>query len=146
MKILDPEFNRVVLEMSKQVQYYVSDHEYESFDDMKTSFEKYGYLLINRDNSENTIFGVPYINHAFRAWHDYCHILGGYDFSLSGELVTSQMQCAQMADRFPDHPKLGWWNSILDCEVFGQASYFLDHNEFPSNQYEFALGYLGLEG
>lgn len=146
MKILDPEFNRVVLEMSKQVQYYVTDHEYKDFDDMKTSYLRDGYLLINRGNSENIIFGVPYVNHAFRAWHDYCHVRNNADFSVDGERLAFEQMVYDVIYKYGSTEQTHWFARILDCEVNGQTGYFMKHNKFPDNQYEFAIGYLGLEG
>ena len=52
-------------------------------------------MVVAREGADNTIFGAPEVNYAFRAWHDWCHWMGGFDFSLYGECATCNMQIEQ---------------------------------------------------
>lgn len=79
--------------------------------------------------SDQTIWGTPQANHAFRAWHDACHVLGGFDYSLEGERATARMQCQQLEQRCLGRAaRAVWW------DVVAQAEHFAVTGAFPGDQ------------
>lgn len=85
--------------------------------------------------SNATIYKDPRVNHAFRAWHDACHVAGQYDFTLEGERAACEMQQRQLVERYPSAPQ--WALDLLHTEVIGQAEYFAAHGAFPLDQEAF---------
>ena len=47
-------------------------------------------------NSDTSIYGSPEANYAFRAMHDYLHLVYRYEFDLLGELKTALKQEARL--------------------------------------------------
>ena len=98
-------------------------------------------MCVSSGHSEGTIFGDPEVNYAFRAWHDACHLLGDYPFTLEGETDACSMQCNQLVALYGAE-KAGPWCKMLRAEVIGQACYIERWHEFPVNQVKFDLAYL----
>lgn len=90
--------------------------------------------------SEASIYGAPEINHAFRAWHDACHVAGQFGFDLGGEKQTCEMQVKQFYCVFPSAPSDV--AALLCAEIIGQAEYFAEFGEFPEDQRAFVVDYL----
>jgi len=99
-----------------------------------------GKFIVWDGASDATIYGDARVNHAFRAWHDSCHILGHHDFTLAGERAAADLQCAQLLAAYPRAP--GRWLKLIHAEVTGQAEYFARHGIFPLDQLEFIAQYL----
>lgn len=94
---------------------------------------------------DGTIFDDPQINQMFRAWHDWCHIMGGHDFSVEGERQAALMQCQHIARRYGNGETGKRLQSLVMMEVLGQALYADAHGgAFPSDQMQFAKAYLAL--
>ncbi len=124
-------FNQAILSLAPV--YSVSDHAPELFPDLMQA----GPLVIWAGASEGTIYDDARVNWAFRAWHDQCHKLGQFDFTLAGEIATHNMQARQLAEAFPRAPML--WFNVLRAEVIGQAHYSEEHGFFPADQNHFIL-------
>lgn len=90
--------------------------------------------------SDATIYGDARINHAFRAWHDHCHVLGNHDFSLAGERAAADLQCAQLLALYPRAPSA--WLRLIHAEVTGQVEYFAVNGVFPLDQLKFVTQYV----
>lgn len=89
--------------------------------------------------SSDTIYGDARVNHAFRAWHDQCHIDGRFPLTLEGEVAACEFQIRDMLRRFPSAPaRLA---RAIRAEVIGQAEYFAAHGMFPANQLSFFTAY-----
>lgn len=98
--------------------------------------------IIWAGGSERTIYGDAKVNYAFRAWHDLCHRLGGWDFSLPGEIATCSLQCRQLRNLLPRCPQA--WLDILIADAVGQARYASGHDgQFPVDQASFVLERIG---
>lgn len=82
------------------------------------------------------------MNHAFRAWHDWCHWSGNHDFSLDGEIATCEMQCRQLVGRFGDTVRTKRWCAIIRTEIIGQGLYYHRHKRFPEDQRAFVREYV----
>lgn len=141
---IDPTFDYIVsLLAPKNVRYTAS--QYESFEAMRDDYNARGVLTVNVNFSDNTIFGVPATNWAFRAWHDVCHIAENADFSSKGEARAAQLQIAQVWSLVgPSDADKARWSAIIDTEVNGQLEYFKLFGTFPDDQRSFAAGYLEL--
>jgi hypothetical protein len=145
-EILDPEFNAFVLRMAESIPYDPAPGYTASFEGMRATYRATGRIPINTDFSEGTIFGDPAINWAFRAWHDWAHIRGNYDFTEEGEKHAAELQKRDVNGAVMGGyilPSQGWrFRRLIDCEVNGQVQYQLAHNAFPSDQMAFAKEYL----
>lgn len=94
--------------------------------------------------SEHTIYRDPKVNHAFRAWHDACHLReGGYDFSPAGEAQACALQCRDILNLWPQAPRA--LLRIVEAEVTGQVEYFVRHGQFPADQEAFINSLLTAE-
>lgn len=94
---------------------------------------------------DKTIFDDPDINVMFRAWHDWCHIMGGHDFSLEGERQAALMQCEHIKRRYGDGDTGRDLCHLIMIEVLGQAQYAEAHGgNFPVDQMQFTKAYLAL--
>jgi hypothetical protein len=143
--ILDHAFNALTVEMSNSVLWEPFDGEpYSNFEEMATDYRIHGRILISTLHSENSIYGDPHVNHCARAWHDYCHILENASFDATGERKAAQLQIRQMLHNPLARGNESWFASILDCEVNGQVDYYMKHNCFPANGYEFTRERLGI--
>lgn len=87
--------------------------------------------------SDATIWNDARINHAFRAWHDACHIAGQHDFTLAGEIATCEAQKRDLLRFAPRAPAQAL--QLLDIEIVGQALYAQKHGHFPLDQRTFTL-------
>lgn len=144
MPVLDREFNGVVKFFGSLVPHTLTCSEYKSFEEMKKFYEDHGYLKINVDHSDKTIFGDPTVNWLFRAWHDMCHVIENAGFDREGETKALRL----MQKQINDYPSVSVenktkFNKILEVEVLGQLDYYEQHGDFPEDQYSFALTKLG---
>lgn len=92
--------------------------------------------------SDRTIFADPETNHAFRAWHDYHHIIGGHGFNAEGETAVCQAQIADVMRLVPPGITRTLLCALLECEVLGQLAYETRWGKFPDDQAAFARDYL----
>lgn len=142
MPVLDPTFNEVVRRMAPNKVLYVST-QYADFEAMRKDFENTGYLRINTEFSDNTIFGDASVNWKFRAWHDMCHILANADFSPEGEASAGYLMQKQIwtmeGPSFTDKMR---WVAIIEAEVNGQGDYYRETGTFPADQLAFDREFL----
>ena len=96
-----------------------------------------GRMLVWSGGSDKTIFGAPEINHAFRAWHDWCHWHLQAEFNDKGEYAVYVQQCAHLNQFWPGHFKLGSWMTLLYIEVVEQNSHYRKTGQFPVDQRAF---------
>jgi hypothetical protein len=80
-----------------------------------------------RRGSEATVYGHRSVNFSFRAWHDFCHWDGGYDFTLEGESATCEMHLFEF---YGDCEKIRDWRSLLRADIVEQALFFPDTSAF----------------
>lgn len=100
----------------------------------------HGRVIVWEGASDGTIYSDPKVNHAFRAWHDACHIAGEHGFTLDGERATCERQIASLRIHFPRAPI--FIDTLLRAEVIGQAEHFARTGEFPADQAAFIADYL----
>lgn len=136
--ILNAEFNAYVANKALSIPYTLTCDQYQSFDQMVAEFELTGRIRINTGFSEGTIFGIPEVNWMFRAWHDYCHLLTGGNFTLWGESLACLEQLAQIhSDASLTDEQRETFSQLVTIEVIGQANYYFETGTFPVDQMEF---------
>ena len=86
--------------------------------------------------SENTIFGDPTINHKFRAWHDYTHLLNKVGYDSVGESIVADIQKNELPSDWL------FERELLHIEVVGQIHYHALHGDFVDDQRLFTARYL----
>ncbi len=102
-------------------------------------------IMVDNRNSDNTIFGCPEHNWAFRAWHDWTHWILQAPFDLDGELAVAHRQCQDIVLIYGHGPSVQRWQHYIMAEVYGQAIYKARTGKFPADQVAFDLAHLGLE-
>ncbi len=142
---LDIHFNAAVLTICSRVLpggYDVSDSAPETYDELIAHLDAGGRMIVYSGGSERTIYGDPEVNFAFRAWHDWCHWRGRYDFSHEGERAACAMQGDHLIARYGESSETRRWRRILQAEIIGQREYFDRHGTFPEDQRAFVAAYL----
>ena len=97
---------------------------------------------VSRRYSDNTIFGCPETNWAFRAWHDWTHFIIQAPFTLDGELAVAHRQIEDLVRVYGHGAETRDFAKLIMCEVYGQASYHVEHGEFPADQRAFTRNWL----
>lgn len=130
--MLSAELNRRILKLAPK-DYRVSDTAPATFKDLVSS----PGLVVWSGASENTIYGSPLVNYAFRAWHDSLHKLLGAEFTLDGEIRVAREQARVIG---------GMYAEIVIAEVEAQAKHLELLGYFPVDQYAFICDYLKKRG
>lgn len=78
--------------------------------------------------NDNSIYDCVATNKLARAWHDLGHILLNAPFTLEGEKIVAEWQCAQLH---------GIDKEIMYCDVVAQVEYYINKGEFVANQKQF---------
>lgn len=96
-------------------------------------------ILVWTGASEHTIYGDPYVNWMFRAWHDMCHMNSGVCnrehgelgcFEVSAEHDVARYQCKGLSDLLAQ---------VVQLEVVGQATHWLNTGQFIQDQRAWTL-------
>ncbi|MCY1708345.1 hypothetical protein [Pannonibacter sp. SL95] len=99
-------------------------------------------ILIFDGGNDDTVYEAEWTNVCFRAWHDWCHYTGGFDFSPEGERQAVEMQCRMLVTHYGINATTLAACALLRAEVVGQAAYFAYTGDFPKNQRAFMHKYL----
>lgn len=97
-----------------------------------------GIMTVWDGASDKTIWRDARVNHAFRAWHDECHIRMNAGFTLAGERLACEEQCREL---LAAHPRAFALANVIRAEVIGQAEHFAATGEFPEDQIAFHAAY-----
>lgn len=145
MTILDKRFNVATLQACNRVLpcgFDVSADAPNIFEALKAHYAETGRVLVWSGASDQTIFGDPEINYAFRAWHDSRHITENLDFSLDSEIKVCLAQIRDLRAIYGNGRLLQHFADILSAEVIGQALYERANGGFPIDQAGFVRCYL----
>lgn len=117
----------------------------DTLDKVKRHYRKTGRVLVWTGESDNTIFGTPEDNHAFRAWHDYVHINFDLPFTKQGEHTVMLLQQRHVDTiggyYFTRHEK-DTFVKLLECEIAGQLDEFIRTGDFVKDQRAFAKQFM----
>lgn len=145
---LYPRFNDCVLKIVSHLMpkgFDVTEHEHlcNSYEKVAQHYRHTGRILVWTGASDNTIFGYPQHNHAFRAWHDYVHVTYGLPFNEDGERMATKIQQHHVMEFHTGTPcEAKFFCRILDAEINGQIEYFCKHGKFVEDQRAFVQNYL----
>ncbi len=139
MKAMFPELNRMVDQIiaDREIEYVLTDSQFLTFESITEYYCKNSKFIIWRGGSNNTIFGTPEMNHKFRAWHDYHHIIHNIPFTSEGEYRVYMHQIDDINPYCDTIDKFKRCCNILDIEINGQVKYFEQHEYFPEDQRAF---------
>ena len=144
LKPLDVGFNVAVLQIVSRLfpcGFDVSDNAPDTFEKLQAHYQETGRILVWSGASEQTIFGDPEINYAFRAWHDWRHITESADFSPDGERTVCEKQKADIREIF-DGAQADRFCALLEAEIIGQLAHEKRYGRFPENQRGFVVAWL----
>jgi hypothetical protein len=142
MEPLDPNLNVAILNITSRLLpagFDVFNTAPATYEALKKHLDPGGRMIVLSGRSETTIYADAHVNHAFRAWHDFCHWRGCFDLTAEGERAACAMQCDDLCELYGDRPE---WRRLVHAEVVAQAEYFKRHRRFPSNQRAFVETYL----
>ncbi len=142
---IDPSFNVAVLEIARRILprgFDASPDAPSSYEELRQLLATGNRLIVWSGTSEETIFADPSVNHAFRAWHDWCHWIVDQPFTPQGERAVSALQCRHVLVDYGDNLCTRRWRLIIEAEVVGQNEYRLRHHRFPTDQIGFVSTYL----
>ncbi len=137
---LDIHFNAAVLIICSRVLpggYDVSDTTPETYEELVALLDAGRRMVVFSGGSEQTIYGDPEVNFAFRAWHDWCHWRGRHDFSHEGERAACAKQGDHLVTVYGESSQTRRWRQILRAEIIGQREFFDRHGVFPEDQRAF---------
>ena len=98
----------------------------------------YGELIVSGEHCDQSIYGDPTVNIAFRAWHDSIHLYDGLTFSFEDEYWVAFAQCQQIKALGASQ----WDIDLLWADTFGQVCYFDKWGRFPDNQRAFVASWI----
>jgi hypothetical protein len=93
-------------------------------------------LVVFGEYSDQTIFGTPAGNHAFRAWHDMIHLDLLADTSASGEYRVARQQALE-AERVCGATLA----DLVWADLYGQTLHYGMYGCFPTDQACFTWNY-----
>lgn len=140
----DQALNDAVVHITERIvgPFTVSDDAPGTFRELKAYLDTGNQMTVASAGSGATIFGDPYINCTFRAWHDWCHWKGDCDFSLQGEMGACCIQLQHLQQFYGINDRTCYWRSLLIAEVIGQARYYWTHKDYIVDQRAFARAYM----
>lgn len=140
----DVDFNHAVAHIASVIvgHYIVSDNAPSTYRQLKAHLGAGKTMVVAHEGSEATIFGDAAANWAFRAWHDWTHWKGGFDFSLYGESATCNMQIDCLLAFYGVNAATMKWRDYLIAEIIGQRRYYERYKAYLSDQRAFAVAYI----
>lgn len=105
-----------------------------------------GRMVVWAGASEDTIYADAEVNYAYRAWHDWCHLTRGFQFTLHGEQAAARLQMDHVRSLYGNGPDQRYWQWLLHCEAVEQTKYFLKNGDFVQDQRDFTTAKLAEAG
>jgi hypothetical protein len=87
-----------------------------TFDDLAHVYSTTGRMVVTDawHPADHPQFEDAYTYRAFRAWHDWTHILGACEFTLEGECRAAKIQHAQLAALYGEDKATRWFATLND--------------------------------
>lgn len=101
----------------------------------------WGRMVVWDGASAQTIYDDAEVNFAFRAWHDWHHVKGQFEFDIEGERKACEAQIELLYSLYGESEKTRYWARLIDAEIMGQAFHFEQFGTFPENQIEFVKAF-----
>lgn len=118
-----------------------------SWEALKEYNVRTGGMCVWNGASERTIHHNPAVNYASRAWHDWCHLSGAYDFSAEGEEAACEYGLSMLRNysnwtHGRHNPHLWQAVALLRADCYGQNRYKKLHGLDVVDQRGFDLAYI----
>ena len=128
---LDAELDAAILKISAHFvpTFKIADDAPSTYKALKRRLDLGLEMVVYGGGSGTTIFGDPEVNHAFRAWHDWCHWRAEADFSLQGETEVCNLMLQHLHVFYGLTSRTCYWQSILVAEIIGQSRYYEKYND-----------------
>ena len=142
---LDPALNAAILHIASRLfhcGFDIAENAPSTYAELKAHLDAGNRMLVCSGGCDDTIYAHEKVNHAFRAWHDWCHWRGGHDFSVAGETAVYHIQCQHLVMLYGDNPATRRWRGILYAEVVGQRLYYETHKRYVTDQRAFVEQFL----
>ena len=139
---LDHAFNRAVHHIANKLLpngWDVSDPAPSSLAELKAHYATTGRICVWSGGSDYTIFADRETNYAFRAWHDYHHLIGNHEFTPDGEHAVMMAQQSDILALYGDNQGFA---DLIHAEIVGQGEYERANGVFPQDQMAFVRAYL----
>lgn len=111
-----PEFCEAIHEIARELfpdGFDTSPHPPNNFLDLALHVATTGRMCVTNAMTADHEFDEPSTYHAFRAWHDWCHLNGGHPFSLQGECAAVRMQLAMLHIKFGRERHDAWKPTLI---------------------------------
>jgi hypothetical protein len=98
-----------------------------TFEELAATYYKTGRMVVTDAwvAEDHPAFEDAYTYRAFRAWHDWMHLMGDFQFTLEGECGAANAQHAQLASLY-GNAKADRWMRTLNYELviynFGECA------------------------
>ena len=142
---IDKEFNELVLTMAQCLMphgFEVATDAPQTYEALRDYYNETGKIKVWNGASECTIFGYPVVNWAFRAWHDWVHVMNSLEFTVDDEHSVMRFQQLQIIELLGNTAQAQRFCMYLEAEIDGQAEYFQKHGHFPEDQRAFFNEYI----
>lgn len=142
MRPMSPAFNAAVWTCANACLprgWAVDDRQHRTLADLTEELTLTGRLTVWREASGQTVFADEETNYAFRAWHDYRHVMGGYEMTPAGERATAEAQVRDLVKLYGTGPDVIHMAQMLLTEVVGQLEHEIITGSFPEDQRAFAV-------
>lgn len=100
------------------------------------TFQMTNKIIVNSNNSQNSIYGDEMINLYARSIHEYCHVKYNLSFNFFGESLVANLQANMLPKDWLFEKRL-----IL-IDIIGQLQYFHKHREYVFDQRKFSISYM----
>lgn len=115
-------------------------------------FRKHGTVCVSNYFGPDVIMGRPEEQHAFAAWHDYCHVKLSASFDPPGEKRVQRCMVQHLAAWRAKHPErcnaaeFRRAAAVLAANNIGRLDYWTRHGDAPADARMFTEGYLAAKG
>lgn len=98
-------------------------------------------LPVRSADSDNTIYTMPCVNHAFRFWHDCLHVESKRGFSHYDELAIGMNHVFEVCDEFGDESPEAF---LMHADTIQQTIHYNTHKAFVVDQLAFVKDVLNV--
>ena len=147
-RALDIGFNVAVLAIAGRLfpcGFDIAEDAPRTYEQLLMQLNTHKRMIVQSGGYEQTIFGDREVCCAFRAWHDWCHWRGEFDFSLNGDRGACAMQEQHLVSLYGSCEKTDEWRRILRAEILEQRECFIHNTRFPVDQRAFVENYLAAD-
>lgn len=115
--------------------------------DLIAYYREHNRIAINVESRHGATVGDLEAHYAFRAWHDYLHVLDyerhkDEDFTLAGERRVADMHRQELVRRLGYTPEANWMGALVQIEIVAANQFKLRFGDWAPDSRAFALRWL----